>query len=232
MGPKNAPESGPENGRENRRESDVDVVADVVGDGVGDVVNVALVVACTEAEGPGRRFALWVQGCPLRCPGCCNPEFLPFGGGEKRPVTDVIAAIDAARALGIEGVSLLGGEPTSQAAAMARIAEASQGMGLSVMVYSGFTREALTNRHDDDVDRLLAATDLLVDGPYVEAERTTERRFIGSTNQVLHRLTARALRPDPRLDEGNSIELRLTTDKSGAQVLTVNGWPLFGANTR
>ena len=40
------------------------------------VLSVAQIVSCTEAEGPGKRFALWFQGCPLRCPGCCNPEKL------------------------------------------------------------------------------------------------------------------------------------------------------------
>ena len=43
-------------------------------------LRVAQIVPFTEAEGPGRRFALWFQGCPLRCPGCCNPEMLPFEG--------------------------------------------------------------------------------------------------------------------------------------------------------
>ena len=45
------------------------------------VLSVAQIVPFTEAEGPGVRFALWFQGCPLRCPGCCNPEMLPFEGG-------------------------------------------------------------------------------------------------------------------------------------------------------
>ena len=47
-------------------------------------MQIAQVVPCTEAEGPGKRFAVWFQGCPLRCPGCCNPEFLPFQGGETK----------------------------------------------------------------------------------------------------------------------------------------------------
>ena len=195
-------------------------------------LNVALEVACTEAEGPGRRYALWVQGCPLRCPGCCNPEFLAFREANRRAVDDVIADIDAARARGIEGISLLGGEPTSQAAALADVAEASRAMGLSVMVYSGFTLAELQGRGDVDVDRLLAAVDLLVDGPYVEAQRTTTRRYIGSDNQVLHALSSRYRADDAVFAAPNTVELRLVTDNDGRSRVELNGWPTFGARTR
>lgn len=201
-------------------------------DGAGRTLNVAMEVACTEAEGPGRRYALWVQGCPLRCPGCCNPEFLADVPRLRRPVDDVIADIDAARARGIEGISLLGGEPTSQAGPLAVVAEASRALGLSVMVYSGFTLEALRDRHDPDVDRLLLATDLLVDGAYVEALRTTGRRFIGSTNQRLIPLTDRYDVADPVFAADNTVELRVITDPSGARRIELNGWPTLGARTR
>jgi anaerobic ribonucleoside-triphosphate reductase activating protein len=195
-------------------------------------LNVALEVACTEAEGPGRRYALWVQGCPLRCPGCCNPEFLAFRDATRRSVDDVIADIDAARARGIEGISLLGGEPTSQAAPLADVAEATRAMGLSVMVYSGFTLAELRDRHDVDVDRLLAATDLLVDGPYIEARRTTTRRYIGSENQVLHTLSPRYRADDAVFAAPNTVELRLVTDSDGRTRIELNGWPTLGARTR
>ncbi len=56
-------------------------------------LQVAQIVPVTEAEGPGVRFALWFQGCPLRCPGCCNPEMLPFEGGTALTVGAVIAQI-------------------------------------------------------------------------------------------------------------------------------------------
>src|SRR5262245_66185986 len=73
---------------------------------------VAQTVSCTEAEGPGRRFALWFQGCPLRCPGCCNPEMLPFTGGQCWSLGTVVDLIrTAARDHRIEGITLLGGEP-------------------------------------------------------------------------------------------------------------------------
>ncbi|MFO0845179.1 MAG: 4Fe-4S cluster-binding domain-containing protein [Gemmataceae bacterium] len=74
----------------------------------------------TEAEGPGPRFALWFQGCPLRCPGCCNPEMLPFEGGQATPLSEVLRQLDAAD--GVEGITLLGGEPTAHAAGAAALA--------------------------------------------------------------------------------------------------------------
>src|SRR5579862_3570042 len=98
------------------------------------VLQVAQTVACTEAEGPGRRFALWFQGCPLRCPSCCNPEMLPFIGGQQRQASDVIAEVEEAqRVHRIEGITLLGGEPLAHARAGAVLADAARRLGLSVM---------------------------------------------------------------------------------------------------
>src|ERR1700722_16285680 len=89
------------------------------------VLSVAQIVPVTEAEGPGVRFALWFQGCPLRCPGCCNPEMLPFEGGERLAVADVVAQVEeATREHGVEGITLLGGEPLAHAAGGAVLARA------------------------------------------------------------------------------------------------------------
>src|SRR5688572_28818944 len=140
-------------------------------------VRIAQVVPCTEAEGPGKRFAVWFQGCPLRCPGCCNPEFLPFRGGETIPLADLVAAIgEAQTATGIEGITLLGGEPFAHAAAGAALAAAARLRGLTVMVFSGYTIEELRARPEPAVAELLALTDILVDGPYVRELPDTTRR--------------------------------------------------------
>src|SRR3954471_24284776 len=77
-------------------------------------MQIAQVVPCTEAEGPGKRFAVWFQGCPLRCPGCCNPEFLAFKGGQTKTLREMTEWMFRVRDE-IEGITLLGGEPFAHA---------------------------------------------------------------------------------------------------------------------
>lgn len=187
-------------------------------------VPVAMLLPQTEAEGPGVRMAVWVQGCPLRCPGCCNPEMLPFDRAEgvtPRTVEWLLAALEG---LPAEGLSLLGGEPFAHATALAPLAEGARSLGRSVMVFSGYTLAELRSSEDPDVARLLACTDLLVDGPYDATRRSTRRRWIGSENQEMHFLSERYHPDDPRFSAANHVELRLR----GGEV-TVSGWPTLGA---
>jgi anaerobic ribonucleoside-triphosphate reductase activating protein len=183
-------------------------------------LQVAQIVPCTEAEGPGRRFALWFQGCPLRCPGCCNPEFIPFAGGQAMTLAEVLRMLDEARGDGIEGITLLGGEPLAHAAASAALARATRDRGLTVMVFSGYTLEEVRAKGDPDVDAVLAHTDILVDGPYVRERPDTTRRWIGSTNQRIHFLSDRYRADDPCWRERNTLEIRVR----GGEV-SVNGFP-------
>jgi anaerobic ribonucleoside-triphosphate reductase activating protein len=186
-------------------------------------LQIAQIVPCTEAEGPGKRFAIWLQGCPLRCPGCCNPEFLSFKGGEAKALAAVCEAIDRARPDGIEGVTLLGGEPFAHAAGGAAVARFARSRGLSVMVFSGYTLEVLRELPDPAVAELLALTDILVDGPYVREQPDAQRRWIGSTNQRIHFLTNR-YSFDERWRQRNTLEIRV--DRTG---ITVNGFPATDA---
>src|SRR5262245_37537832 len=183
-------------------------------------LQVAQLVPCTEAEGPGRRFALWFQGCPLRCPGCCNPEFLPFEGGEALRLANVLEQVDAAREEGIEGITLLGGEPLAHAAGAAALAVAARERRLTVMVFTGYTLEQARAMMNPDVDSLLANTDILVDGPYLRELPDTTRRWIGSANQRIHFLSDRYRADDACWRERNTLEIRVR----GVEV-SVNGFP-------
>jgi anaerobic ribonucleoside-triphosphate reductase activating protein len=186
------------------------------------MLRVATIVDDTCAEGPGRRWALWVQGCSIRCAACCNPEMFDGRRGQPAAPGELCARISAARARGVEGVTFLGGEPFEQAAGLAELARHARALGMTVMVFSGYTLGELRAR--GDAPELLALTDLLVDGPYdrtrPEPSPPVGRRWIGSANQVMHHLTAAYAVDDPRMREANTIEIRLSR-----AALQINGWP-------
>lgn len=187
------------------------------------MLRVATISEDTEAEGPGRRWALWLQGCPIRCPGCCNPEMFDERAGTLRSLEDLCASLGAAADRGVEGISILGGEPFSQAAGAAAVARAAKARGLTVMVYSGYTLAELGQR--SDAGPLLALTDLLVDGRFEqdrpEPPPPVGRRWIGSTNQVMHFLTSAYAPDEPRMRAPNTVELHWRDGR-----LLVNGWPV------
>jgi anaerobic ribonucleoside-triphosphate reductase activating protein len=189
------------------------------------VLRVATIVAETEAEGPGRRFAVWVQGCSIRCPGCCNPEMFDARRGDAIAIDELAARIPES----VEGITLLGGEPFEQAAAGAALARAAKARGLTIMVFSGYTLAELRAR--TDAAELLEVTDLLVDGRYDRARPEPlpplGRRWLGSTNQTMHFLTGAYSPADPRMRAANTIEIRWTPGG-----LTINGWPSADALVR
>jgi anaerobic ribonucleoside-triphosphate reductase activating protein len=178
-----------------------------------DTLNLAMTVQKTEAEGPGARFALWVRGCSIRCPGCSNATFFSADPDKIRTIDEVLDEIVRAKEKHpeIEGVTFLGGEPFEQDAPLAELARRVQDeLGLSVMAFTGYLFEDLQARGSP----LLEHVDILVDGPYVQSLRTTKRRFIGSTNQRLLFLTDRYSPDDPRWSEPNTAEIHLTQDGS------------------
>jgi len=182
------------------------------------LLNVARWIERSEANGPGERFVLWVQGCPLRCPGCHNPQFQPFRDATWMTVDDVEAKIRSVE--GIEGVTLTGGEPFAQAQALAQLCGRLRGSGLSVMAYSGFTIEQLRAEVLPLSRKLLEQVDLLLDGPYRE-DLPSERPWRGSGNQRLIALTERyrAHVEEWNVPTGQQFEIHL--DAAG-------GWVILG----
>ena len=133
-------------------------------------------------DGPGIRYSIFVQGCPHHCPGCHNPQTHPFEGGSLVETDKLLADIKLNPLL--DGVTFSGGEPFCQAAALAELGREIRKLGLNIMTYSGFTFEQLYERRDQDgIGDLLAVTDVLVDGRFMEDLRSLELRFRGSSNQ-------------------------------------------------
>jgi anaerobic ribonucleoside-triphosphate reductase activating protein len=183
-----------------------------------DRLRVAHVLEASRSEGPGTRFCVWLQGCELRCPGCCNPELFDFGATAARELTVAELLARIARTPG-DGLTLLGGEPCHQAPAAGALAAGVQALGRGVVVFTGYALDALTGQAA--AAELLAHTDLLVAGRFVASLRSVARPWVGSDNQRVHLLTPRyAGHPDLGAVRRQSIHVQLHDGE-----LRVSGWP-------
>lgn len=134
-------------------------------------------------DGPGLRYCLFMQGCPHGCPGCHNPETHDFTGGKL--ISGATILTDIRRNPLIRGVTFSGGEPFCQSRELAPLAAILKAEGYHLMAYTGYTWEQLTAAPAPlpSCQDLLRWLDLLVDGPFILAQRTLTLPFRGSANQ-------------------------------------------------
>ena len=137
------------------------------------------IAACSLSNGPGRRFVLWVQGCPLRCEGCFNPAARSLEGGTGWTLERIERACDDAT---VEGITVSGGEPFLQASPLAQLLGRFRARGLNTLVYTGFPLAALKKDPFPGCRELLRQTDLLIDGPY-RPDCPPQGEWAGSGNQ-------------------------------------------------
>lgn len=186
-------------------------------------LNLASWIPCTEVEGPGKRAALWVQGCDKRCPGCCNPGYLKIIEREILSTNAMIERLLAAhKEWGLEGVTFLGGEPFLQAQGLAAVAEGVSQAGLSVMIFTGYTMQELNELNLPGTQELLKWTDVIVDGPYQASSPDRTRQWVGSTNQQFHYLTNRY---NEAIEGSTQPERAMEWWISDDGNIVVNGWP-------
>ena len=141
----------------------------------------------SRANGPGLRAVVWFQGCSLGCPGCFNhATHDPQGGYESH--TETLAAEILAVSDQIEGISISGGEPFQQPAALLELLYRLDGSHLSCLVFTGYTLP--------EVNRLplgpeiLRHLDVLIAGRYAAGQHLGHG-LLGSANQQIHLLTGR-----------------------------------------
>lgn len=184
-------------------------------------LNLAAIRFFTDSEGPGHRVAIWVQGCPRRCPDCCNPEMQSLEPKFIVDTKDLLDLIDRETTKNpVEGVSLIGGEPIWQAGSLCEIAEWFQRKGLSVLMFTGFLYEELLEMNEPQINKLLSLTDLLIDGEFIESEPDLERPWIGSRNQKVYRLSDFYPAGIEYKGEARRLELLVSKDE-----ILINGWP-------
>ena len=144
------------------------------------MLNVSGIISDSIVDGPGIRTTVFSQGCPHHCPGCHNPETWDFGCGTDVPVGAIVDMVKSNPLC--RGVTFSGGEPFVQAAAFAKLAVLLKAEGYEVASYSGYTFEELLDGSEDQ-KKLLEAIDILIDGPFLQSQKSLEIAFRGSRNQ-------------------------------------------------
>lgn len=144
-------------------------------------LNFDCIISPTCVDGPGRRATLFLQGCPIHCRGCQSPHLWHPDAGHTATVEQIASAL---LATGLP-VTISGGEPFYQAAALADLVQWLKVAGRHVIVYTGYALEDLLDVADvvPGVMETLEAADVLVDGPYVAELDHDGMQWRGSSNQ-------------------------------------------------
>lgn len=139
-------------------------------------------IATTYVDGPSLREALWVRGCSIGCPGCQNRPLWERGDLDIDPV--ILGIMLACRGMPI---TITGGEPFDQARDLARLVRTIRQYApeTEIIVYSGYTLDALIQRsgQNPDILTVLSEIDILVDGPFDRGQDDDWLQFRGSRNQ-------------------------------------------------
>jgi anaerobic ribonucleoside-triphosphate reductase activating protein len=122
----------------------------------------------------------WTQGCNLACKGCWNTQYWSKKGGNTILVSRLLEELDSIN--GIEGITLLGGEPLQQAEASLQLIKGCKEKGLTVFLYTGYD----PSEFDSAMQQCFDLSDIAVTGRFVQELRDTTLRWRGSRNQQVH----------------------------------------------
>lgn len=143
---------------------------------------------------PGVSVTFFTQGCPHHCRGCHNPETWSFERGKEftnDTLNDIINALTANNIT--RSLAIMGGEPLCEENTFLTylvIKTVKEKLpNTKVYVWTGYYYEYLMEHRDSRVLQILELTDVLIDGPYVEALRDITLPMRGSSNQSVIDLT-------------------------------------------
>jgi anaerobic ribonucleoside-triphosphate reductase activating protein len=191
------------------------------------ILNVAAYSVRTQVLGPGNRAVIWVQGCPFHCPGCIAPSWIPFRSANSFSPAEILDKFDLEAT---DGFTFSGGEPMEQAEGLAQVIRlARKAKELSLICFTGYRYERLINNPPNSgVPELLQEVDVLIDGPYIQAQNNS-RGLRGSKNQ-------RAIHLSSRLDsydfESQSRRLEVTISDGELSFVGIPTLEIFQAITQ
>ena len=155
-----------------------------------NLLRVHYVLDQTTSLGPGKRYALWLQGCHKRCPNCMTPASRDLDGGQMLDVSVIATKILLQKE--IEGITISGGEPFLQPEGLCELLQLIRSQSdLSIIIYTGYYISELREWKNHFVDEILDHhTDILIDGPYIQ-ELNDGGSLRGSKNQTVYALSPR-----------------------------------------
>ena len=132
-------------------------------------------------DGPGIRFVVFMQGCPMRCLYCHNPDTWEIGRGDLRSADDLLNEYDGVKEfLKGGGLTVSGGEPLVQLDFVTELFEKAKAKGIHTCLdTSGIS---FTPEHPERFERLLRSTDLvMLDIKHIDDMR--HRQLTGHSNE-------------------------------------------------
>ena len=129
--------------------------------------------SCGTVDGPGIRYVVFMQGCPMRCKYCHNPDTWSFDAGREVTVNEIMDGWESCKEfLGNGGITVTGGEPLMQIEFVTELFEESKQRGVHTCLDTSgitFSRDKKTLAQ---FDRLLAVTDIvMLDIKHIDNEK-------------------------------------------------------------
>ena len=156
-------------------------------------MHVGEIITADCANGVGMRVSVFVSGCTNACSGCFQPETWDFSFGRLYTKEMEDAILRELAHPWYDGLTILGGEPfelSNQAGVCQLVDRVRRELPFKTLwIYTGYVYERDLvpggRRHTSVTDAIFDRTDVLVDGPFVQAEKDITLDFRGSQNQRL-----------------------------------------------
>lgn len=147
-------------------------------------LSVARIYYPVKTLGPGHRIGIWTAGCNRSCNGCISPELQSADAGQAMITSEIISLVKRIGCM-LDGFTISGGEPFLQVEALCELIEALSLISDDILIYTGFSMVELIERHDEHINRIIALSAAIIDGPYID-ELNDGIGVRGSSNQELH----------------------------------------------
>ena len=115
-------------------------------------------------DGPGIRYVLFMQGCPMRCLYCHNPDTWEIGKGEAVTAEEILKEYNKNRSFYKNGgITVTGGEPLMQTDFLIELFKLAKSEGIHTCIdTSGITYTESNSSYIQKLDELMKYTDLVI----------------------------------------------------------------------